>query len=219
MDGFTQYAGYSLVMRHCPVALHFNYLDVVVVAREAEGPPLLFPQWDNCHESLRIESCRRWLAAHLLGSKLPVPLILLLVSTPLIVFISVPHLFWSASVCGLLCACTSRPPLESSYLSWRLECRYLAKCALKIQKAFSMFRACSSVDFYMKTHFTWFICLGVQNTNCYYWSLNSMTITSTPDDWQIKGNNAWSSGAVSCLSGVVYVVNINCPIETNGCIK
>lgn len=44
MDGFTQYAGYSLVMRHCPVALHFNYLDVVVVAREAEGPPLLFPQ-------------------------------------------------------------------------------------------------------------------------------------------------------------------------------
>lgn len=117
MDGFTQYAGYSLVMRHCPVALHFNYLDVVVVAREAEGPPLLFPQRNNCHESLRIESCRRWLAAHLLGSKLPVPLILLLVSTPLIVFISVPHLFWSASVCGLLCACTSRPPLESSYLS------------------------------------------------------------------------------------------------------
>lgn len=46
-----------------------------------------------------------------------------------------------------------------------------------------------------------------------------MTIISSPDDWQIKGNNAWSSEAVSCLSGVLYVVNINCPIETNSCIK
>lgn len=123
-------------MRHCPVALHFNYLDVVVVAREAEGPPLPFPQRNNCHECLRIESCRRWLATHLLGSKLPVPLILLLVSTPLIVFISVPPSpFRSTSVCGLLCACASRPPFKSSYLSWRLECRYLAKCALEIQKS------------------------------------------------------------------------------------
>lgn len=150
-----QYAGYSLVMRHCPVALHFNYLDSVVVAHEAEDPPLPFPQRNNCHERLRIESRRRWVATRLLGSKLPVPLILLLVSTPLIVFISVPHLYPSASVRGLLCACASRPPFASSYLPGRLECReYLAKCALEIQKAFSVFRACSSVDFYMKTHFT-----------------------------------------------------------------
>lgn len=79
MDGFMQYAGYSLVMRHCPVALRFNYLDGVVVVRKAESPPLPFPQRNNCHKCLRIESRRRWLATHLLGSKLPVPLILLLV--------------------------------------------------------------------------------------------------------------------------------------------
>lgn len=84
--------------RHCPVALHFNYLDILVVAREAEGPPLPFPQRNNCHECLRIGGCRRWLATHLLGSKSPVPLILLLFSTPLIVFISVPHLGVVASV-------------------------------------------------------------------------------------------------------------------------